>query len=210
MGFSRQEYWSGVPLPSLKGCILAPGISRAGVFYQVGGCGYVHECPQGSGQGSKSKPQLSFGCLAVVMGSEDLPVPLHSPPGPVLPGCLFLSRPQSGGKGQETGWAIMFILSVNCPKVSANKFTNLAVGRGWEQFVVIQLLSYVWLFAIPWTAACQASLSFTVSQSLLKLRFIESVIPSTHLILCCPFSCPQSFPASRSFPNELALLIRWP
>ena len=47
-------------------------------------CGYVHECLQGSGQASKSKPQLSFGCLAAVMGSEDLTIPFHSPPGPVL------------------------------------------------------------------------------------------------------------------------------
>ena len=53
----------------------------------------------------------------------------------------------------------------------------------------------------PWTAACQASLSITNSQSLLKLMSIESVMPSNHLILCCPFSsCPQSFPASGSFP----------
>ena len=55
--------------------------------------------------------------------------------------------------------------------------------------------------ATPWTAACQASLSFTVSLSLLKLMSIESVMPSNHLILCCSFSsCLQSFPASGSFP----------
>ena len=65
---------------------------------------------------------------------------------------------------------------------------------------VIQSLSCVQLFATPWTAACQVSLSFTISQSLLKLMSIESVMPSNHLILCCPFSCPQSFPASGSFP----------
>ena len=61
--------------------------------------------------------------------------------------------------------------------------------------------SDVWLFATPWTAACQDSLSISNSQSLLKLISIESVIPSNHLILCCPFSsCLQSFPASGSFP----------
>ena len=71
--------------------------------------------------------------------------------------------------------------------------------------VATQSLSHVWLFAIPWTAACQASLSF-ISRSLLKLMSIESVMPSNHLILCCPFSsCPQSFPASGSFPMSQLL-----
>ena len=63
-----------------------------------------------------------------------------------------------------------------------------------------QLLSYVWIFMTPWTAVHQASLSFTISRSLLKLMFVESVKLSNHLILC-PFSCClQSFPASGSFP----------
>ena len=59
--------------------------------------------------------------------------------------------------------------------------------------------------AAPWTAAYQASLSFTLSQSLLKLMSIESMMPSNHLTLCCPFSnCLQAFPASQSFPmNQL-------
>jgi len=61
------------------------------------------------------------------------------------------------------------------------------------------LLSHVRLFATPWTAARQASLSFTISQSLLKLMSIESVMPSNCSALCLPFSCPQSFPASGSF-----------
>ena len=53
-------------------------------------------------------------------------------------------------------------------------------------FVVVQPLSHVRLFVIPWTAACQASLSFSISRSLLKLMSIESAMPSNHLILCCP------------------------
>ena len=66
--------------------------------------------------------------------------------------------------------------------------------------VVVQSLSHVWLFAIPWTAAHQASLSFTISWSLLKLMPMTSVTPSNHLILCRPLSfCLQSFPASGSF-----------
>ena len=66
---------------------------------------------------------------------------------------------------------------------------------------LVQSLSYFRLFATPWTAACQASLSITNSQSLLKLMSIQSVIPANHLILCHPpSSCLQSFPASGSFP----------
>ena len=64
----------------------------------------------------------------------------------------------------------------------------------------VQLLSHIWLFATPWTAACQASLSITNSKILLKLMSIESVMPSNHLILCRPLlSRLQSFPASGSF-----------
>ena len=67
------------------------------------------------------------------------------------------------------------------------------------------------LFATPWTAARQASLSNTNSQSLLKLTSIESVIPSNHLILCHPFLFPPSiFPSIRVFANESVLHIRWP
>ena len=74
-------------------------------------------------------------------------------------------------------------------------------------------LSRVWLFVTPWIAACQASLSFTISQSLLKLMSIESVMPSNHLILCCPLLLlPSIFPSIRVFSNDLgsALCIRWP
>ena len=64
----------------------------------------------------------------------------------------------------------------------------------------VQSLSCVWLFAIPWIAARQASLSITNSRSSLRLVSFESVMPSSHLILCCPLLCPQSLPASESFP----------
>ena len=75
----------------------------------------------------------------------------------------------------------------------------------------IQSLSPVLLFATPWTAACQASLSITNSQSLPKLMSIESVMPSNQLILCHPLLLPHSiFPNIRVFSNELALYIRWP
>ena len=65
--------------------------------------------------------------------------------------------------------------------------------------------------ATPWTAACWASLSFTISQSLLKLMSFETVMPSNHLILCHPFFLMSSiFPNIRVFSSELALCIRWP
>ena len=76
---------------------------------------------------------------------------------------------------------------------------------------VVQLLSCVRLFATPWTAARQASLSITISRSLLKLMPIKSVMSSNHLILCRPFLLPPSvFPSIRVFSSELALPIRWP
>ena len=70
-----------------------------------------------------------------------------------------------------------------------------------NHYFVVQSHSRVWLFVNPWTAAWQASLSFTTTWSLLKLMFIELVMTSNHLTLCYPFSsCPQTFPASGSFP----------
>ena len=73
---------------------------------------------------------------------------------------------------------------------------------------VVQSLSHVQLFVTPWTAAHQASLSFTISQSLLKLISIESVMPSNHLFLCRPLLLlPSVFPSIRVFSNELALYI---
>ena len=76
--------------------------------------------------------------------------------------------------------------------------------------VVVQSFSPVWLFATPWCVACQASLSFTVSWSLLKLMPIELVMPSNHFILCHPPPfLPSIFPSIKIFSGELALHIRW-
>ena len=75
----------------------------------------------------------------------------------------------------------------------------------------VQWLSPVQLFAIPWTAAHQASLSIANSWSLLKFMSIESVMPSNHLILCCPLLLsPSIFPSIRVFYNESVLHIKWP
>ena len=79
------------------------------------------------------------------------------------------------------------------------------------QFSPVQSLSHVRLFATPWTAALQASLSITKSWSLLNLMSIEMVMPSNHLILCCPLLLlPSIFPSIRVFSNESVLHIRWP
>ena len=77
--------------------------------------------------------------------------------------------------------------------------------------LLFQSLCLVQLFATPWSAACQASLSFTISRSLLKLMSIESVMPSNYLIFCCPLLLLLSmFPNIRVFFNESTLPIRWP
>ena len=89
-------------------------------------------------------------------------------------------------------------------------------GRGWGwigsfEFSSVQSPSHVRLFATPWTAACQASLSITNSWSLLKLMSIKLVMPSNHLILCCPLLLlPSIFPSIRVFFNESILCLRWP
>ena len=80
-----------------------------------------------------------------------------------------------------------------------------------ENPFVVQLLSCVRLSATPWIAAHQASLSLTISQSLLKLMSIESVMPFNHLVFCHPLLLlPSIFPSIRVFSSELALCIRWP
>ena len=83
-------------------------------------------------------------------------------------------------------------------------------NRTITEFVVVQSLICVRLFVTLWTAAHQASLSITNSQSLLKLMSIESVMPSSHLILCRPLLLPSILPSIRVFSNESALCIRWP
>ena len=76
---------------------------------------------------------------------------------------------------------------------------------------VVPLLSHVQLFAASWTAAHQTSLSFSISGSLLKLMYIESMVPSNHFILChCLLLMPSIFPSIRVFSSESALCIRWP
>ena len=80
-----------------------------------------------------------------------------------------------------------------------------------RHFIVVQSFSHVWLFATPWTAACQVFLSFTISWSLLKFMSIELVMSPNHFILChLLLFLPSIFPSIRVFSNEMALHIRWP
>ena len=97
------------------------------------------------------------------------------------------------------------------PALAGRFFTTEPPGKPREHCVlVVQSLSHVRLFVTPWTAARQASLSITNSWSLLKLMSIESMMPSNHLILCCPLLLPSIFPSIRVLANESVLHIRWP
>ena len=99
-------------------------------------------------------------------------------------------------------------MSLASPALMGGFFTTSAT---YSVSVSVQSLSHVWLFVTPWTAACQASLSITNSQSLLKLMSIELVMPSNHFILCCSLLLPSSiFLSIRVFSNESVLCIRWP
>ena len=90
------------------------------------------------------------------------------------------------------------------PDIFFSLFSHLKDSSG-------QSLSHVQLFAAPWTTACQASVSITNSQSLLKIMSIKSVMPCNHLILCCPLLLlPSVFPSIRVFSSESVLHIRWP
>ena len=93
----------------------------------------------------------------------------------------------------------------------AKKHTKICSASLIVQLSSVQSLSHVWLFAIPWIAARQASLSITNSRSLLRLMSIESVMPSSHLILCHPLLLlPPVPPSIRVFSNESTLHMRWP
>jgi len=87
----------------------------------------------------------------------------------------------------------------------------MVLQKSWHGFSWVPLLSHFWLFATPWTAAYQPSLSITNSWSLLKLISIALVMPSYHLILCRPLLLlPSIFPSIRVFSNGSVLCIRWP
>ena len=93
----------------------------------------------------------------------------------------------------------------------AQLVNNLSAVTALENVVVVQSPSHVWFFVTPWTTAHRTSLSFTLSQSLLKLTSIVSIMPSNHLMLSRPLLLlPSILPSIRVFSSESALFIRWP
>ena len=138
----------------------------------------------------------------------------HSPPGSSVHGILqartleWGTISSYGGSSPPRDWAgVSYFLCWQVGSLplapSANPFNTLSS--------LVQLISCVRLFAMSLTAAHQASLSLTNSWSLLKLMSITLVMPSNHLILCCPILLPPSiFPSIRVFSNESALRTRWP
>ena len=112
--------------------------------------------------------------------------------------------------------SILREVGLHCWQIVFECYNLLIRLEGWcfhfaMLLLFIQSLSHVQLLATPWAAACQASLSFTISQSLPKFMSIDSVMPSSHLILCCPLLLPPSiFPTIKFFSKEFALHIRWP
>ena len=115
------------------------------------------------------------------------------------------SRAKIGSLGQPL---LLHIWPTSPSHTQQEKKSGLQMIR---RFSSVQLHSRVWLFATPWIAAHQASLSISNSRSLVKLKSIELVMPSSHLILCRPLLLlPSIFPSIRVFSSESALLIRWP
>ena len=132
--------------------------------------------------------------------------PLHEHPGSRL-----LNSPRAG---TQPGPGLYCVSVGDCMCVKSKHHTcfmlyfTMAIDR---DFSSVQSLSRVRLFETPWTTACQASMSITNSQSSLKLMSIESVMPSSHLILCRPLLLLPPIPLSiRVFSNESVLHIRWP
>ena len=111
----------------------------------------------------------------------------------------------------------LYIIIMIVLKISSTRWTTLCKRRvvcfiwcSCDLVAIAQSHSCVRLFVTPWTVAHQASLSFTISQSLLKLTSVELMMPSNHLVLCHPLLLPSIFPSIRVFSSELTLCIRWP
>ena len=163
----------------------------------------VHERAP-NGPGSQPKPSMELVCPQ----RASAPPPHYTDGGP---------RPIQGGARnpgpctQALPFSICSCLALSCrfchpPEVLWVWVVQMIRSEGIQRsptflWGVVESLSHIWLFVTTWTAACQASLSFYISQSLLKLMSIVSMRPSNHLILCLPYSsCSQSFPESGSFP----------
>ena len=154
----------------------------------------------------------------------------HSPVVPLPPYHMLSIKPHKGAKHSYPGWENHhagirareeefnpLITDAPAPCDICNRLKQFTMYYlsvpviGLCFTFVVQSLSHVGLFVTPQTAAHQAFLSFTIAQNLLKLMFIELMMPSNHLILCHSLLLlPSIFPSTRLFSNELALCIRWP
>ena len=127
---------------------------------------------------------------------------------------FFYFKPHFQGKRHQRSIQKMHFLMISVAGLCVSALSSRCQAQVTSRYVpvvVVQLLSRVWLFVTPWTVANQASLSFTISRSLLRLVSIELMMPSNHLILCCPLLLlPSIFPSIRLFSSKLALCIRWP
>ena len=128
--------------------------------------------------------------------------------------CCKLNKPHMKQRGSLSNVKCRCPLGIfknpqMCPRKTY--YLDLYPTKGISSFSSVQSLSHVRLFVTPWITARQASLSITNSWSLLKLMSIQSVMPSNHLILCCPLLLlPSIFPSIRVFSSESVLHIRWP
>ena len=121
------------------------------------------------------------------------------------------SRPAAASPGCAPRLYLLGPRNLRAPRPASSPPGSVSVKPSSYQFSSVQSLSRVWLFATPWIAARQASLSITNSRSSPKLISIESVTPSSHFILCRPLLLlPSIFPSIGVFSNESALCIRWP
>ena len=145
-------------------------------------------------------------CMKVKSQSEVT----QSCPTLATPWTAAYQAPPSMGFSRQKYWSGVPLPSPSVTSMLSQKYLrNYLSVKSWLSSV--QSLSRVWLFATPWIAACQASLSITNSWSLPKLMSIESVMPSSHLILCRPLLLlPPIPPSIRVFSNESTLRIRWP
>ena len=210
VGFSQQEYWSGLPVPS-SGDLPNPGIKP-----HLQHCRWIL---YGWAIQKARVPESLYSKHSWVISQPYVPLFLWTKWGDLmLQGRIGLSSTGEGVSPTNQHWFLSLLRvwwtsDTVLDKVAWRRLqTPLGEGGGFlERLFVIQSLSHVWLFATPWTTACQASLSLIISQSLLKLMSIKSVMTSNHLVLCSPILLLLSiFPGIRVFSNESVLHIRWP
>ena len=149
---------------------------------------------------------------AIMSGVKDAGVPASDPSSTIIPLYFFFLTCYGLVHGESekiVKYVACSIFTNQTHQIANIKKQDIPSTPGFS--LAVQSLSCIWLLVTSWTAARQASLPFTISQGLLKLISIESVMPSRRLILCLPFVLlPLIFPSIRVFSNESALRIRWP